>query len=77
MSPAYLSEEFHTIMEKVFDAACKMGLHWYLYDEGGWPSGSACGQVWASNPEKFSRSYAELDENGKVRIVKTEGHPER
>lgn len=77
MSPAYLSEEFHAIMEKVFDAACKMGLHWYLYDEGGWPSGSACGQVWASNPEKFSRSYAELDENGNVRIVKTEGHPER
>ena len=77
MSPAYLSEEFHEIMEKVFAYSCKNGLHWYLYDEGGWPSGSACGQVWASNPEKFSRSYAELDENGEVRIVKLEGHPER
>ena len=77
MSPAYLSEEFHEIMEKVFAYSCQNGLHWYLYDEGGWPSGSACGQVWASNPEKFSRSYAELDEKGEVRIVKLEGHPER
>ena len=77
MSPAYLSEEFHQIMEKVFKASCEMGIHWYLYDEGGWPSGSACGQVWACDPEKYSRSYAELDENRQVRIVKVQEHPER
>ena len=75
--PAYLSEEYHKIMKKVFDASCKMGIHWYLYDEGGWPSGSACGQVWACDPEKYSRSYAEKDPGGNIRIVKVKEYPER
>ena len=75
MSPAYLSPEYHAIMAEVAEAAARLGMHWYLYDEGGWPSGSACGQVWASDPERFARTYAELDEEGKVRIVKVPQDP--
>ena len=77
MEPSYLSPEYHAVVEKVASAADRLGMHWYLYDEGGWPSGSACGQVWASDPGRFSRTYAELDEQGKVRIVKVAEHPER
>ena len=77
MSPAYLSPEYHAVMAKVAAAADKLGMHWYLYDEGGWPSGSACGQVWANNPERFARTYAELDEKGEVRIVKYPEDPSR
>ena len=77
MSPAYLSPEYHAVMDKVAAAADRMDMNWYLYDEGGWPSGSACGQVWAADPERFSRSWAELDENGKVRIVKAKNDPKR
>ena len=77
MSPSYLSPEYHAIMAKVAEAAHRLGMHWYLYDEGGWPSGGACGQIWAMDPERFNRTYAELDENGRVRIVKVSETPER
>ncbi len=77
MSPAYLSQAYHSVMAEVAAAADRLGMHWYLYDEGGWPSGSACGQVWASDPERFARTYAELDGNGKVRIVKVQEDPKR
>ena len=77
MSPAYLSPEFHAVMAKVAAAADRLGMNWYLYDEGGWPSGGACGQIWASDPERFNRTCAELDENGKVRIVKVREDPGR
>ena len=70
MSPAYLSAGYHGIMMKVAEAARQLGMNWYLYDEGGWPSGGACGRVWADDPERFGRTWAELDEKGEVRIVK-------
>ena len=76
MSPAYLSPEYHAIMAKVAEAADQLGMHWYLYDEGGWPSGSACGQVWASDPEKFTRSFARPFGAGSFRIEQETPHPE-
>ena len=76
MSPAYLSEEYHAIIKKVAGAAHRLGMKWYLYDEGGWPSGGACGQVWSKDPERFNRTWAELDENGEVQIVKVPEAPE-
>lgn len=76
MAPSYLSPEYHALMKQVVDAADKLGMHWYLYDEGGWPSGSACGQVWAKDPERFSRTYAEIVD-GKVRISKVNSDPKR
>ena len=77
MSPGYLTADFHRIVKEVAAAASELGMHWYLYDEGGWPSGSACGQVWARDPERFSRRYATLDEQGQVKIVKIAEDPQK
>ncbi|MBQ9336765.1 MAG: hypothetical protein IJS14_05655 [Lentisphaeria bacterium] len=76
MTPPYLSEEYFAIIKAVVREAARLGMHYYLYDEGGWPSGSACGQVWASDPEHFTRSFAESDGAGGYRIVKPAPHPE-
>ena len=77
MAPRYLSEEYHAIVRRLVGKAARLGMNFYLYDEGGWPSGGACGQVLAADPERFARSYAESDGKGGFRIVKVEPHPEK
>ncbi|MBR4664108.1 MAG: hypothetical protein IKO93_09560, partial [Lentisphaeria bacterium] len=76
MAPPYLSDEYFAVIREVVKEADRLGMHYYLYDEGGWPSGSACGQVWASDPEKFTRSYARPDGAGGFRIEPETPHPE-
>ena len=41
MAPPYLSDEYFAIIREVVKEADRLGMHYYLYDEGGWPSGSA------------------------------------
>ncbi|MEI8244490.1 MAG: glycosyl hydrolase [Lentisphaerota bacterium] len=53
----------------------KLGMNYHLYDEGGFPSGGACGQVLKSNPEKFARSWV-VSQGECTRIEKEEYHPE-
>ncbi|MHB1152047.1 MAG: hypothetical protein ACYCWE_09880 [Eubacteriales bacterium] len=50
LEPEYLSDEFFSLIRYTADAAAKRGIALWLYDEGGWPSGSACGQVVRNNP---------------------------
>ena len=49
MSPAYLSDGYLDILKRICDRAGERGMNFWLYDEGGWPSGGACGQVAASD----------------------------
>lgn len=51
MTPDYLTPEFLDVFAAVIHRAGELGMHAYLYDEGGWPSGGACGLVAASDPE--------------------------
>ena len=51
MSPDYLTPDFLDVFAAVVRRAGELGMHAYLYDEGGWPSGGACGRVAASDPE--------------------------
>ncbi|MBR3085519.1 MAG: hypothetical protein IKH04_03860 [Kiritimatiellae bacterium] len=51
MAPDYLTPEFLDVFAAVVRRAGELGMHAYLYDEGGWPSGGACGHVAASDPE--------------------------
>lgn len=51
MSPKYLSPEYVEVYGKVVEHAKKLGMHSWLYDEGGWPSGGAAGLVAASDKE--------------------------
>ncbi|MBQ3810261.1 MAG: hypothetical protein II839_05520 [Kiritimatiellae bacterium] len=51
MEPDYLAPAFLDVFAAVVRRAGELGMHAWLYDEGGWPSGGACGLVAASDPE--------------------------
>ena len=54
----YLSETFFHYIEAAVGEAAALGMRVVLYDEGMYPSGSACGQVVADNPDFASRGIA-------------------
>lgn len=45
MSPDYLTEDYFLVFSNVVDHAASLGMNVWLYDEGGWPSSGACGQI--------------------------------
>ncbi|MGI6742158.1 MAG: glycosyl hydrolase [Eubacteriales bacterium] len=45
MSPDYLTPEFWECVDYAIKYAVEKGMTVWLYDEGGWPSGSACTQI--------------------------------
>ncbi len=51
LSPEYLSKEFFALVSYAIRKAKDMGMMLWLYDEGGWPSGGACGNTYKQNPE--------------------------
>ena len=61
LSPEYLSEEYFELCAYAIDKAVTLGMVCWIYDEGGWPSGSACGRVVRDHPEYSSGgSYPDL-----------------
>lgn len=54
LSPDYLSEEFFELCAYAIDKGTSLGMKCWIYDEGGWPSGSACGKVVKDHPEYAS-----------------------
>lgn len=50
LEPDYLSPAFMELVDKTARYAASEGLRFWLYDEGGWPSGSARGRTAALNP---------------------------
>lgn len=50
LEPDYLSEEYFEIYRFAAEYAAKLGMQLWLYDEGGWPSGSANHRVVKDNP---------------------------
>ena len=77
MEPEYLTPEYFKLYQSVIEKCSELGMNSYLYDEGGWPSGSACGQVYAANPEEFSRKYYSIDKNGEVVICTEPFNPDK
>lgn len=45
LEPAYLSDEFFALVRYAVSYAEQNDMVCWLYDEGGWPSGSACGRI--------------------------------
>ncbi len=45
LSPPYLSPDFFALVRFAVSYAESLGMYCWMYDEGGWPSGSACGRV--------------------------------
>ena len=68
MEPDYLTPEYWAIVKKFVEECERLGMNYYLYDEGGFPSGSACGRVYASDPERFRRHFVVNDGPGKVKL---------
>ncbi|MBR5742297.1 MAG: hypothetical protein IKX85_00735, partial [Clostridia bacterium] len=51
LTPAYLDEYRYAL-----DRAASLGMECWLYDEGGWPSGGACGKVLREYPHLARRT---------------------
>ena len=55
MCSEYLGEEYMKHYAYAFKKAKELGIQLWLYDEGGWPSGGACGKVLQEYPEYARR----------------------
>ncbi len=51
LSPPYLSAEFFSLVSYAYHRAAALGMALWIYDEGGWPSGGACGHTLSETPE--------------------------
>lgn len=67
MYPDYLTPEYFQVIKKIVEEAQRTGCHYWLYDEGGWPSGSACGQVSQADPVNFRQMRLMKQEDGTVK----------
>ena len=78
MDPDYLTPEFIDVYAKVVRRAGELGMHAYLYDEGGWPSGGACGLVAAADMDgRWAPREIALGKDGKVEVRKRPYAPKR
>lgn len=59
--PEYLSDEYSELCFYATEQGKKLGMLCWIYDEGGWPSGSACGRVMEDHPE-YGREALEFCE---------------
>ncbi len=59
LEPDYLSNEYFELCAYAFAKAKDLDMRCWIYDEGGWPSGSACGKVMKDHPE-FARQTLEI-----------------
>ncbi len=71
LEPEYLSEEFFDLVRYAAETAASLKMITWMYDEGGWPSGSACGKVIENLPE----SRAKQIEKVSVSLSAGEGIP--
>lgn len=68
MTPEYLSDEFFDMVRFAVNYAKSKDMLVWLYDEGGWPSGAACGKVVKQCPDCCSEIIVENE----VKIKKGE-----
>ncbi len=61
LTPDYLSDEFFGLCAYAVQKANELGMLCWLYDEGGWPSGGACGKVLKDHPE-YAREVLKASE---------------
>jgi hypothetical protein len=55
MDVDYLSPEFFQRVKIAVDEAARLGMNYWIYDEGGWPSGLAAGRVVQTRPDTALR----------------------
>ena len=63
LEPEYLSDEYFQLCAYAFEQSKKLGMNCWIYDEGGWPSGSACGKVIKDHPEFAKQALKVYEHN--------------
>ena len=76
MEPDYLTPGYMKVVAKVMEYAQSLGMHVWLYDEGGWPSGGACGKIIAQDEKRFAPRSIVLEDNGELAECRPFFHPE-
>ncbi len=66
LEPDYLTDEFMEYIAFTVDYAKSKGMLMWLYDEGGWPSGSACGEVYRRDKSTAKKHLGEVKRMVKV-----------
>lgn len=61
LNPDYLSPEYFELCAYAIKKGKELGMLCWLYDEGGWPSGGACGRVLQDHPE-YAREILRINE---------------
>ena len=67
MNTEYLGEAFFDAVSFTCDRARERGMVLWLYDEGGWPSGTACGKVLEGRPDLQSQ-VCHLNDDGSIEV---------
>ena len=62
LEPDYLTDDFFELCAYAIEKGHALGMNCWIYDEGGWPSGGACGRVLKDHPE-FARQTLECYEH--------------
>ena len=71
LEPEYLSKDYLSAYRYALEKAREKGMEVWLYDEGGWPSGGACGQVTLEDPTLVQESIRTVDREVKPNDVYT------
>ena len=58
LEPDYLTPGYFEHFRYAAEYGASLGMRVWLYDEGGWPSGGACGKVLEQSPETAKRMLA-------------------
>ena len=58
LEPDYLTKPYFEEYRYAAECIKKRGMYMWFYDEGGWPSGGACGKVMNEHPEFGRKSLA-------------------
>ena len=69
LDPNYLTKPYFEYYRYTLEQAKKYSMECWLYDEGGWPSGGACGKVLLKHPEyakRYLRSFSKTYHAGDV-----------
>ena len=61
LEPDYLSPEYFALCAYAIEKGGSLGMRCWIYDEGGWPSGGACGRVLRDHPE-YARQVLRVTE---------------
>ena len=66
LTPEYLTDRYFDAYRYAIARAKEKGMQAWLYDEGGWPSGGACGQVVLEDPSLVTETLTFKERSVKV-----------